>query len=319
MNLKIFAVVSLTFAGICAMAQDCSWGVVTVSTSNTYNDGNYNAGAESEILLGTPVKILDTREEWIRIQTPDGYEHWTLAGSVASMSRNQLSEWNAGGHVIVTSLWGLVYQQPSAHSQVISDIVAGNRLKLLGRKGHFYHVGFPDGREGYLARRDAETSKRWFKELDNSVDGILQTAHSLIGIPYLYGGVSVKGADCSGFVSGTFFLHGIIVPRNASQQAYKGERIEIGDFSNLHRGDLLFFGRPAENGKKERVEHVAFYLGDKRFLHSLGRGVRICSFNPADEHYDEYDLNRLLFACRILPYINVQEGLLTTDKSEFYR
>ena len=135
----------------------------------------------------------------------------------------------------------------------------------------------------------------------------------------MWGGTSPKGVDCSGFVRTTLYLHDIIIPRNASQQARTGERLEIApDFSNLVPGDLLFFGSRGDESRPERVVHVAFYVGDGRFIHSSGF-VREASLRPGDPDYDDYNRGRLLFAARVLPYINRQEGLFTTHRHPFYQ
>jgi cell wall-associated NlpC family hydrolase len=135
----------------------------------------------------------------------------------------------------------------------------------------------------------------------------------------MWGGTSTKGVDCSGFIRTTLLMHDIIIPRDASQQAYKGQHLDIApDFSNLQPGDLLFFGTRATAGRKEQVHHVGMYIGNRHFIHSIG-WVHLSSFNPKDEDYDGYDLNRLLFAARILPYINKQDGLNTTDHNSFYK
>ena len=137
--------------------------------------------------------------------------------------------------------------------------------------------------------------------------------------PVMWGGTSTKGVDCSGFIRTTLLMHDIIIPRDASQQAYKGQHLDVApDFSNLQPGDLLFFGTRATSERKEQVHHVGLYIGNRHFIHSIG-WVHLSSFNPKDEDYDEYDLNRLLFASRILPYINKQEGLNTTDRNSFYK
>ena len=113
-------------------------------------------------------------------------------------------------------------------------------------------------------------------------------------------------------------MHDIIIPRDASQQAYVGEHIDIAaDFSNLQPGDLIFFGRKATPERKERVVHVGMYIGGKRFIHSQG-DVHISSFDLADELFDEYNLGRLLFATRVLPYINKEASLNTTKTNPFY-
>ena len=98
-----------------------------------------------------------------------------------------------------------------------------------------------------------------------------------------------------------------------------GQHIDIApDFSNLQPGDLVFFGRKATAECKERVVHVGIYIGGRRFIHSQG-DVRISSFDPQDERFDEYNLGRLLFAARVLPSINKEKGLNTTDENPYYQ
>ena len=144
-------------------------------------------------------------------------------------------------------------------------------------------------------------------------DAIIATALTMNGFPYLWAGMSPKGMDCSGFVRAVLFLHDIIIPRDASQQAPKGERI-IGT-KDLIPGDLLFFGR--KDTAAPRVSHVGIYIGEGRFIHSLGL-VKIASLDPSAPDYDAYNAGRYLFASRILPYIDKQEGLNTTLSNPYY-
>ena len=134
------------------------------------------------------------------------------------------------------------------------------------------------------------------------------------GFPYIWAGMSPKGTDCSGFVRTVLFMHDIIIPRDASQQAPKGERIY--GTEDLLPGDLVFFGR--KDTAAPRVSHVGIYLGEGRFIHSLGL-VKIGSFRPEDPLYDGYNTGRYLFASRILPYIDRQEGLNTTLTNPYYQ
>ncbi|MCR4920830.1 MAG: C40 family peptidase [Bacteroidaceae bacterium] len=301
----------------CLMAEE--WGIIDVSVANTRQLPDYGSEQESQALLGMPVRVLDESHEWLQVETPDGYVAWTLAGVVKRVSRSELTAWNTSPQVVVTSLYGTVLAARNPKSAMVGDVVGGDRLRLLGKRGKYYQVAFPDGREGYLHRSLCQPIEKWRATLKNDPESILRTAYSLTGVPYMWGGTSPKGVDCSGFVRTTLYLHDIIIPRNSSQQALKGQRIEIADdFSNLEPGDLLFFGSRAEGGRKERVVHVAFYVGNMRFIHSIGF-VHEGSFRPSDPNYDAYDLGRLLFASRVLPYINKEEGLFTTDRHEFYR
>uniref|UniRef100_A0AB33JDM2 C40 family peptidase n=1 Tax=Prevotella sp. GTC17260 TaxID=3236796 RepID=A0AB33JDM2_9BACT len=296
-----------------------SWGIVTVSVCNMRQADDYNSGQVSQALLGMPVRILAESHEWTKIQTPENYMGWTLTRTVARINDKQHAEWNGSEQVVVTSIYGMIYSEPKSSSQTVSDVVAGNRFKLLNTTKHFYHVAYPDGRKGYLKKADGDLLSHWRKHLKQDAQSIIATGKSLMGLPYMWGGTSTKGVDCSGFIRTTLFMHDIIIPRDASQQAYKGKHIDIApDFGNLIPGDLVFFGTKNMETKKSRVSHVGIYIGNKKFIHSLGF-VHIASFNPSDEEYDEYDLNRLLWAQRILPYINKEEEMTTTAHNTYYQ
>ena len=133
------------------------------------------------------------------------------------------------------------------------------------------------------------------------------------GFPYMWAGMSPKGMDCSGFVRTVFFMHDLIIPRDAGPQSRTGERIY--GTQNLLPGDLVFFGR--KDTATPKVSHVGIYLGEGKFIHSLGL-VKIGSFRPEDPEYDAYNTGRYLFASRVLPFIDKQEGLNTTLTNPYY-
>lgn len=294
-----------------------TYGILNVSVASLRVDPDFSSEMMTQGLMGMPVRVLQ-HDGWYRIQTPDRYIAWVHRVGVHPVTREELDAWNRAEKIVVTSHYGFVYSQPKEGSQTVSDVVAGNRLKWAGTKGSFYKVVYPDGREGYISKSISMPEKRWRAGLKQDAASIIATAHTLMGVPYLWAGTSSKGVDCSGFMRTVLFMHDIIIPRDASQQAYVGEHIDIApDFSNLQPGDLLFFGRKATPERKERVVHVGMYIGNRRFIHSQG-DVRVSSFSPDDALFDAYNLDRLLFAARVLPYINKQEGLNTTDKNPFY-
>ena len=314
---KLLLVVALVLGALSARAQEAQYAVVNLSVCNLRCSPDFDAEMVSQALLGTPVHVL-SQDGWYRIQTPDDYTGWVHPVGVEILSKEAYTAWNAAEKFVVTALWGLVYSEPSERAEVISDILGGDRLRLLGKKGKYYEVGFPDGRRGYVHKSAGAPEMAWRKALRQDAAAIIATARSMIGFPYLWAGMSPKGMDCSGFVRTVLAMHDIIIPRDASQQAPKGERIRIAeDFSNLRPGDLIFFGRKGENGAADRVSHVAISLGGTEFIHSLGR-VRLNSFDPASPLYDEADHKRLLYASRILPYVNVEDGLTTTLTNSYY-
>lgn len=294
-----------------------TYGIVNVSVSNLRVDPDFSSEMMTQALMGMPVRVLQ-RDGWYRIQTPDNYIAWVHRVGIHPVTKEELTAWNRSEKIVVTSHYGFVYSRPDVRSQTVSDVVAGNRLKWEGTKGAFYKVAYPDGREGYLSKSVSMPESKWRASLKQDAADIIRTAHTLMGVPYLWAGTSSKGVDCSGFMRTVLFMHDIIIPRDASQQAYVGRHIDIApDFGNLQPGDLIFFGRQATAERKERVVHVGMYIGNKRFIHSQG-DVRIGSFDQGDELFDEYNLGRLLFAARILPFVDKEPGLNTTATNPYY-
>lgn len=297
--------------------EDKTYGVINVSVANLRSAADFSSEMMTQGLMGMPVRVLQC-DGWYRIQTPDNYIAWVHRAGVCPMTATEQAAWNKAEKIVVTSHYGFVYCEPDMKSQTVSDVVAGNRLVWEGMKGAFYKVAYPDGRQGYISKSIAMPEKKWRAGLKQDATSIIRTAHTLMGVPYLWAGTSSKGVDCSGFMRTVLFMHDIIIPRDASQQAYVGEHIDIvPDFGNLQPGDLIFFGRKATPERKERVVHVGMYIGGKRFIHSQG-DVRISSFDPADPLFDEYNLGRLLFATRVLPSINKEKGLNTTESNPYY-
>lgn len=308
--LSLFIAITLALP---SLAQE--YGVVTISVCNMKDTPTYSAEMVSQALLGMPVHILQRGGEydWPQVQTPDGYTGWVHKDAIVPMTADEYHAWNAAPKVVVTALTGLVHSMPLEMSPTISDIVGGDRLKYLGKRGCWFKVQFPDGRTGYVSRDDAMKESDWREELDQSAEAIIATAQSMLGFPYLWGGTSVKGMDCSGFVRTVLFMHDIIAPRDAGPMSRVGARIY--DIEDLNPGDLVFFGR--WDGEIPRVSHVGIYLGEGRFIHSLGL-VKIGSFKADDQEYDAYNTGRYLFGGDILSFIDKHEGLNTTLSNPYY-
>jgi len=215
------------------------------------------------------------------------------------MDEKEMVNWFAAEKVVFTPLMGYVFEGPDEQNKV-SDLTAGNILEMVQEGKDFHQIKLPDGRGGFVPASSVRLYDEWIDSRSTSAPNLIQTAKDMMGTPYLWGGTSIKGVDCSGFTKTIFFLNGKIIPRDASQQILEGEEVDNEkNWENLEIGDLLFFGVPATEDSPERVVHVGMWIGDQSFIHSRGR-VRISSFNPASENYDEYEYNRYLRTKRIV-------------------
>ena len=295
------------------------WGVIYNSVGTLRAEPRYGAELVSQALLGMPVRILEQGGGWRRVQTPDRYIGW-INGSVEPMTDAQRQQYLRLPKVIITSLSAHSYDDTGKGALPVTDLVAGDMLVVKSAKRGFYQVHYPDGREAFVKKSDATKVADWLKKNSRLTgESIVQTAKQLMGVPYLWGGTSTKGLDCSGFTKQVYFMHGILLARDASQQVQNGRLIdESTDFGDALPGDLVFFGSKATaDNPQERVVHVGIYLGDKRFIHASDY-IHISSFDPADPLYDAFNTNRYLRTKRIIGEV-YGEGMEELFNNAFYR
>tara|TARA_R110002167_G_scaffold231328_7_gene436561 strand:- start:2603 stop:3796 length:1194 start_codon:yes stop_codon:yes gene_type:complete len=274
-------------------------GLVTISVANLRSKPAHSAELATQALLGTPIKVYKKEGNWSLVQTPDKYLSWVDGGGITPLDSIEMSRWKSASKIIYTQTTGYAYSEADHRSQIVSDMVAGAVLVKLLEQGDYIKVLFPDGRIAFLAKSEAQDYDRWLNQLQPSVNALVETSKTLMGLPYLWGGTSPKGVDCSGFTKTIFFLNGMVIPRDASQQVLTGIPIDsIKNFKNIEKGDLLFFGRKATDSTAEKVVHVGMWIGNNEFIHASGR-VRVGSMDPTSENYDAYNLNRYLRTKRL--------------------
>ncbi|MBR4299718.1 MAG: C40 family peptidase [Bacteroidales bacterium] len=338
---KIILTILLAMSAAGASAQEKRMAVIEFSTSYLRLEPDYESPLETQELMGTVVEITGEHGYWREIISPQPYKAWCTDQGLIEMSREQTEAYEAAPKVMFMELYGHIYSEPSYQSATICDLVGGNILRLAGNdgakalKGRWTHVMLPSGKTGYVPSKELKLHQGFVSIAmgegssesipAETTEAIITQAEKLIGVPYLWGGMSAKGVDCSGLVRISHIMNGILLPRNASQQIKCGDRVPMEvdpDFwnesrrftaesgyaesfvmemkervRNLERGDLVFFGTPATEDKPMRITHVGIYLGNNRIIHSSHR-VRINSLIPGETDYYE-NSHRLTGATRL--------------------
>ena len=269
------------------------WGIVRISVAHLRGKASHSAEIVSQALMGTPLRLLEKSGEWWRVQSPDGYISYIIGNSIVRKSSSEMNQWRKSDRLIVSSLDQIkVYDNEVTTSvrNIVTDLVNGCIINGKLENSEKIEVTLPDGRKGWLNSKDVNTIEEWSNQKFDA-NKILDIAYSMMGVPYLWGGMSTKSLDCSGLARVCYFSNGIILMRDASQQALTGKRIEAKDWASCQAGDLLFFG----NAKTRKVTHVAIYDNNGTYIHSSGRVKR----NSVDPKSSEYLTTPFLHAVRI--------------------
>lgn len=278
------------------------YALVHVSAANLRLSPDYESPLETQALMGSAMEVLDSSGYWLKV-------HLLEPEYVAWVNRLQVTRCSSPEYtpdMVCVAKYSTVYAEPSASSAVICDLVRGDKmemgLKINGkelRKKGFRSVVLPSGKPGWVCARDVRPISSAIPA-EPSAAAVASEALSYLGTPYLWGGTSVKGFDCSGLVRQCYLMQGILLPRNASEQLHCGTVLPVegvleGRWDHLRPGDLLFFG----NRETGRVSHVGIYTGDGHMVHSS----MVVRHNSLLEGAPDYYENswRLLYARRIIP------------------
>ena len=219
--------------------------VVRAAVAPLHAEARVSSAQTSQRLAGHAVTLLSTDGDWLRVRGEDDYEGWMHRGYV---ERSDSAA--ASGAARLLSLGCTVRDAVSAAPRMLP-------LGAWVRESEAVVAG---------EAVDAATRARLFPR---QAAAIAATAvDRFAGTSYQWGGVSQWGADCSGFVQSTFWLHGVTLPRDAWQQAAVGEDAGT-DLARWRPADLIFFS----DRDDRRITHVGIALGESRMAHvALGRG-----------------------------------------------
>jgi gamma-D-glutamyl-L-lysine dipeptidyl-peptidase len=277
-------------------------GIIRVSVANVKSKPSHPAEMATQAVMGWTVRILKKQAGWYYVHTePDSYLGWIEELQLAQVTDAAATAWTQGSRVIVTTPLAYVREAAADEATPVSDVVMGALLRRVSAGAGWTKVELPDARQGFLRTASVDDYAEFRAARAPTADGVESIAKLFMGVPYLWGGTSSKGFDCSGYAKTVLRMNGIELPRDTDQQAREGAEVAIDDsMSRLKKGDLLFFGTKATADRAERISHVGIYMGNGEFLHASGL-VRRNSLLPASPIYSESLRQRLLHVKRVLP------------------
>ena len=284
-------------------------GVVTADALNVRSGAGTSYGVIAMLYQNTSVDVLSSINGWYKISYNGvtGYvscDYIKLSDSSGTITppTNDIPSHTVEGKVAIVKADALNIRSGAGTSySVIGTVRYGNKLPIISYTNGWYQVkagnitGYVSG--DYVTVSDeGNTTAPLVKEtplISASFTGmdIVNKAKEYIGVPYLWGGFTPMGFDCSGLVQYVYKQFGINLERTTYYQVHQGQIVEK---SNLREGDLIFF--TTNDDDPNDISHVGIYVGNDMFIQSPKPGdtVRISNLNSA------YYTNRYYVAKRII-------------------
>lgn len=264
-------------------------GVVVKPVANMYSAPTEDADVVSQAIFGTNVGILEEQQGWIKVRTPDDYTGWMASAALRQPSPGEQPYASSGRVAQVESLFANLYREPDVTKhQPLLTVPFEAKLEVTEEAddGRWLKVRLPDDRIVWIQRGDIV-----FDPGPLSIKELIAFSRRFLGQPYTWGGTTTFGYDCSGFTQMLLRRRGIVMPRDADDQAAWPRAVPIKK-SQLKPGDLLFFGESAE-----RITHTGLYIGRGKFVHATTHQHPVVQVSKlSDPHWA-----RLLVACRRVP------------------
>ncbi|HSA99234.1 MAG TPA: NlpC/P60 family protein [Anaerolineales bacterium] len=225
---------------------------VTTNLTGLYEKPTFSVPLSSELCYGTELEVLDELGNWVFTRQKDGYLGWVY--------EPYLSEGPAikATHLVVVSSYGLRLQ-PDRESEIVTRVMGGTSVSVEEVRGEWAKVAA--NRMGWMPLVFLRAVDALPGSLEEKRRALLKNAVRMTGVPYLWGGTTGNGIDCSGFVRLLHQWAGVETPRDADMQHAAARPIE----PPFEIGDLLFFG---ESDSDRRITHVGLSLGGWKIIHS---------------------------------------------------
>jgi len=241
------------------------WMLIVSAVADVRRQPSHPSELVSQAIHGDAVMPLKTGDEWTLVRMDDGYVGWIRDWHLKAWTTAQRDAFEAAATHRVRVNHVPVLGAPGATATPIAELVVGTPLVVGdGANRGWMEAHLADGRTGFVPRSSLER----LRPRKPTAARLAATGLRFLGIPYLWGGNTPNGFDCSGLIQRVFRLNGLVLPRDSDQQARFGAERENPGPSDLLPGNLVFFGR-----SRNSITHVGLVLPDQTFLHSYGQVV----------------------------------------------
>lgn len=259
------------------------FGICSASSLSFYSQPTAPREHLTESILGDSLFLMDkdAASGYYLVQHSNGYLGWVDSKGVKTVRLDEFRKWRSGKRALFRKTFR--NESTSLMIPMGADLPLDEKNLIFLPSGETISVP-----SEYYISYETKTPQ-WAMEM-------LKNAEELLNVPYVWGGVTQKGIDCSGFVITLYRSYGINLSRDADEQFLAGEIVGWRGFTDdLLPGDLLYFA-----GSSGRIGHTGIYVGNKRFIHAQDAGVHYTSFDPEDSSYDAKVVSKFVLAKRIL-------------------
>ena len=250
------------------------FGVTCIPMAMTWDKPAEGDGVQTQLLLGDPVVLLDESPDgfYLLVQGHDGYIGWVRSDAIWRVDEDSYA-------IYLNSQRWIVVRDIKANGMSLPAGATLCEAESEGRPDEFAAIlPGPTPRRISIPRDVVRRSTA-----QSLGDAVASAAVSRLTVPYVFGGRSGVGLDCSGLTNVAYATVGLVLPRDARQQILVGQMVATPGFTSaLKAGELLFF--IDETG---RVIHTGISLGGTRFVHASPPEVQVNSLDPADPLYSE--------------------------------
>jgi|SRR5579884_1656641 cell wall-associated NlpC family hydrolase len=260
--------------------------VVIRPVAHMYSGPSEEKDVVSQAIYGTNIAVLEKSGGWAKVRTPDDYTGWMPEASFLSGAAYA----DKGRVARVSNLFANLYKETSiTKHQPLLTVPFETRLEIVAEpefeERRWIQVRLPDDRAAYIQRGDVALNPETL-----SIRETVEFARRFLGLPYLWGGTSTFGYDCSGFTQMLARQRGIRMPRDAQPQADWSGAVPVSR-KELQPGDLLYFGR-----SDKKITHTGMYIGNDEFIHATAHITPVIQISRLSDPY----WTALLVACRRL-------------------